>query len=103
MKVKDKPYITSRSFKENTEQYCLTVYKEDNKNIKLDAIIVKEYIDEDNYTLYHYTEDKQLFATISVSQERWTDLKFEFDDDDLVSSRGLKSWYACANNDIKIT
>lgn len=101
LKVKDTPYITSRAFNENTEQYYLTVYREDDKNINLKAIIVKENIDPDNYILYHYTEDKVLFATITVSHERWVDLKLEFDDENFTSTRSLKSWYACANQRYK--
>ncbi len=86
---------------DNTEQYYLSVYRENNKNIKLNAFIVKENIDEDNYILYHYTEDKTLFATISVSHERWINIKLEFDDADIVESRSWSSWYKCANNRYK--
>ncbi len=55
LKSKEVPYITRASGR-NIEQFYLSVYREDNRDIKLDAILVKENIDENNYTLIpqHY-------------------------------------------------
>ena len=63
LKSKEVPYITRASGR-NIEQFYLSVYREDNRDIKLDAILVKENIDENNYILYHYTTDEVLFATL---------------------------------------
>ena len=77
----------------------LSVYREDNRDIKLDAILVKENIDENNYILYHYTTDEVLFATLYISDNTLKDIKLEFDDENLVKTRSLASWYQCANDE----
>ena len=83
----------------NIEQFYLSVYREDNRDIKLDAILVKENIDENNYILYHYTTDEVLFATLYISDNTLKDIKLEFDDENLVKTRSLASWYQCANDE----
>ena len=70
-----------------------------NRDIKLDAILVKENIDENNYILYHYTTDEVLFATLYISDNTLKDIKLEFDDENLVKTRSLASWYQCANDE----
>lgn len=50
LKSKEIPYIT-RASDQTTEQFYLSVYREDNRDIRLDAILVKENIDENNYIL----------------------------------------------------
>ena len=74
LKSKEVPYITRASGR-NIEQFYLSVYREDNRDIKLDAILVKENIDENNY------------------------IQLEFDDENLVKTRSLASWYQCANDE----
>ena len=91
-------YITRASGR-NIEQFYLSVYREDNRDIKLDAILVKENIDENNYILYHYTTDEVLFATLYISDNTLKDIKLEFDDENLVKTRSLASWYQCANDE----
>ena len=98
LKSKEVPYITRASGR-NIEQFYLSVYREDNRDIKLDAILVKENIDENNYILYHYTTDEVLFATLYISDNTLKDIKLEFDDENLVKTRSLASWYQCANDE----
>ena len=83
LKSKEVPYITRAS----------------GRDIKLDAILVKENIDENNYILYHYTTDEVLFATLYISDNTLKDIKLEFDDENLVKTRSLASWYQCANDE----
>ena len=99
LSVRNTPYIESRNAS-GTEQFYLSVYKSDNKNMGIDAILVKENIDENNYILYHYTDEKILFATLYFGGDILKDVKLEFEDES-IDSRSLSSWYACANKRYK--
>jgi len=100
LKSKEVPYITRASGR-NIEQFYLSVYREDNRDIKLDAILVKENIGENNYILYHYTTDEVLFATLYISDNTLKDIKLEFDDENFVKTRSLANWYQCANDEYR--
>ena len=76
LKSKEVPYITRASGR-NIEQFYLSVYREDNRDIKLDAILVKE----------------------NISDNTLKNIKLEFDDENLVKTRSLASWYQCANDE----
>lgn len=48
------------------------------------------------------TTDEVLFATLYISDNTLKDIKLEFDDENLVKTRSLASWYQCAMMNTKI-
>ena len=77
-----------------------SLYKEnENENITDSLQQAINYCAENNYILYHYTTDEVLFATLYISDNTLKDIKLEFDDENLVKTRSLASWYQCANDE----
>lgn len=97
LKSKEEPFLSranaEKSFK-NSEQFYLSVSKGDKK---IEAILVKENIDEESYILYHYTIDQELFAILSIKNDILLDVKLQFNHVEAQKSRGLADWYECAN------
>lgn len=90
------PVIITKSDSKTMEEYYLSVSKEDKK---IESIIVKKNLDELSYIVYHYTIDKQLFATIFVKDAKIIDIKLELDNNP--TTKGFSSWYECTNAEYK--
>ena len=98
-KTKDSPYLTKSNSdfnSESTQQYYLSVSKDDKK---IESIIVRKDIDDRSYVVYHYTIEEVLFATIFITNEQIADIKLEFDN--AIQTKEFSSWYDCANREYK--